>query len=181
MTGEVPPQGGEPEKEIERLRKELEETRKVAEERLTRLQYLQADFDNYRKSLEKEKAVAIQRARESLVAGLLPILDDLDQALPCIEGEKNREGFRLLSRKLHKFLGETGLSAIESVGKPFDPRLHEAISREESDREDGTVLEEYQKGYRLGSTVIRPSRVKIAQNTKESKEETHGEGENHRD
>jgi molecular chaperone GrpE len=181
MTGKVPPQGEDPEKRIERLQEELEEARRLAEERLTRSQYLQADFDNYRKSLEKEKDLAIQRAREALVKDLLPVLDDLDQALPCLEGERNQEGFRLLARKLRRILEDIGLRPIESIGKPFDPRFHEAIAREESDRGDGIILEEYQKGYMLGSKVIRPSRVKIAQKIKEFKEENHAEGEDHRD
>jgi molecular chaperone GrpE len=181
MTGEGPPSGEDPEKRIERLQGELEEARRLAEERLARLQYLQAEFENYRKSLEKEKDQAIQRAREALVTDLLPVLDDLDQALPCLEGERNREGFRLLSRKLRKVLGDIGLSAIEALGKPFDPRLHEAIAREESSLEAGIVLEEYQKGYLLGLKVIRPSRVKIAEKVKETKEENHGKGEDHRD
>ncbi|MDD1669970.1 MAG: nucleotide exchange factor GrpE [Methanomicrobiales archaeon] len=180
MTGEVPPQGEDPEKRIERLQGELAEARRIAEERLTQLQYLQADFDNYRKSLEKEKVLAIQRAKESLVAGLLPILDDLDQALPCLEDERNREGFRLLARKLRKILEDAGLQPIDSIGRPFDPRLHEVIAREESDRDDGIITGEFQKGYLLGSRVIRPSRVKIAEKKKESKEKNHGEGKNHR-
>jgi molecular chaperone GrpE len=180
MTGEVPPREEDPEKLAERLRGELAEARRTAEERLTQIQYLQADFDNYRKTLEREKSLAIQRAKESLVAGLLPILDDLDQALPCLEEEKNREGVRLLSRKLRKFLGDLGLAPIESVGKAFDPLLHEVIAREESDRDDGVVLEEYQKGYMLGSRVIRPSRVKVAEKIHISKEENHGKGKDHR-
>jgi molecular chaperone GrpE len=180
MTGEVSPQGEDPEKRIEQLQGELEEARRLAEERLTRLQYLQADFDNYRKSLEREKDQAIQRAKEALLIDLLPILDDLDQALPCLEGERNREGFLILSRKLRRILADTGLQAIESVGRPFDPALHEAIARGKSDREDGIILEEYQKGYTLGSRVIRPSRVKIAEHREESKEENHGKGKDHR-
>jgi molecular chaperone GrpE len=180
MTGEVPPQGEDPEKRIEGLQGELEEARRLAEERLARLQYLQADFENYRKSLEKERDQAIQRAREALVTDLLPVLDDLDQALPCLEGEKNREGFRLLARKLRKILEDYGLRAVESLGKPFDPRLHEAIARSESEGDDGIILEEYQKGYMLGPRVIRPSRVKIAERRRESKEENHGKGEDNR-
>jgi molecular chaperone GrpE len=181
MTGEVPPQEEDPEKRIEGLEGELEEARKLAEERLTRLRYLQADFDNFRKSLEREKDLAIQRAREALVADLLPVLDDLDQALPCLEGERNREGFLLISRKLRKILEDLGLRPIESLGKPFDPRLHEAIARGESDGEDGIILEEYQKGYLFGQKVIRPSRVKIAERIQESQEENHGKREDHRD
>jgi len=181
MTGEENGQEGEPDGEIGRLRKELDDTRRLAEERLTRLQYLQADFDNYRKSLGKEKDQAIQRAKEALVADLLPVLDDLDQALPCLEGEKNREGFEILARKLRKILGDLGLRPIESLGNPFDPRLHEAIAGGGSDGAEGIVLEEYQKGYLLGEKVIRPSRVKIAERRQESQEENHGKGEDHRD
>ncbi|MGA2934866.1 MAG: nucleotide exchange factor GrpE [Methanomicrobiales archaeon] len=182
MTGEE--SGLEPDlrQEIARLQRELDEVRRLAEERLTRLQYLQADFDNYRKSLEREREQVIQLAGEALVRDLLPVLDDLERALPALSQEKNREGFELLSRKLHKILESHGLRSIESQGKRFDPNFHEAIAKGESnEKEDGTILEEYQRGYLLRSKVIRPSKVKIAEHTGEWKEENHGKGEDNRD
>ena len=181
MTGEERGQEMDPEGEIARLRKELGEAQKLAEERLTRLQYLQADFDNYRKSLEREREQVVQLAGEKLVRDLLPVLDDLERALPSLSEEKNREGFELLSRKLHKVLESHGVRGIESHGKQFDPNLHEAIAKEESDEEEGTILEEYQRGYLLRSKVIRPSKVKIAEHTGVCKEENHGKGEDYRD
>ncbi|MDD1669165.1 MAG: nucleotide exchange factor GrpE [Methanomicrobiales archaeon] len=181
MTGEEGGQETDPQEEMARLRGELDEARRLAGERLTRLQYLQADFDNYRKSLEREREQAIQLAGESLVRDLLPVLDDLEKALPSLSQEKNREGFQLISRKLHKILEDHGLRGIESHGKRFDPNLHEAISKEESEEEDGTILGEYQRGYLFRSKVIRPSKVKIAEHTGECKEENHGKGEDHRD
>ena len=181
MTGEEGGQETDPQGEIARLQRELDEVRKLADERLTRLQYLQADFDNYRKSLEREREQVIQLAAEALVRDLLPVLDDLERALPSLSQEKNREGFQLLSRKLHKILESHGVRDIESHGKQFDPNFHEAIAKEESDEEEGTILEEYQRGYLLRSKVIRPSKVKIAEHTGECKEESHGKGENNRD
>ena len=181
MTGEESWQDTDPREEIAQLRRELDEARKLAEERLTRLQYLQADFDNYRKSLEREREQVIQHAGETLVRDLLPVLDDLERALPSLSQEKNREGFGLFSRKLHKILENHGLRSIESHGKRFDPNFHEAIAKEESDKDEGTILEEYQRGYLLRSKVIRPSRVKIAEHTGECKEENHGKGEDNRD
>ena len=181
MTGEGSRQEPDPGAEVARLRGELDEAMKLAEERLTRLRYLQADFDNYRKSLEKEREQVIQLAGESLVRDLLPVLDDLEKALPSLGQEKNREGFQLISRKLHRILESHGLQGIESRGKRFDPRFHEAVAKCESAEEDGTILEEYQKGYLLRSKVIRPSKVKIAEHTGECMEENHGKGEDHRD
>lgn len=181
MTGDEGGQGTDPREEVARLRKELEEARKLAEERLTRLQYLQADFDNYRKSLEREREQAVQLAGESLIRDLLPVLDDLEKALPSLSQEKNREGFQLLSRKLHRILENHGLRGIEANGRRFDPNLHEAIAKGEGKGEDGIILEEYQKGYLLRSKVIRPSKVKIAEHTGECEEENHGKGEDHRD
>jgi molecular chaperone GrpE len=174
MTGEENGQEGASPEEVARLRQDLEEALKLAGERLTRLQYLQADFDNFRKSLEREKEQVIRLAGESLVRDLLPVLDDLEKALPSLSHEKNREGFQLLSRKLHKILGSHGLESIESLGKKFDPNLHEAILKEESSAGDGTILEEYQKGYRFRSRVLRPAKVKIAEHTGECTEENHG-------
>jgi len=181
MTGEESGQDTDLQQEIAHLQRELDEARKLAEERLTRLQYLQADFDNYRKSLEREREQVIQLAGESLVRDLLPVLDDLERALPALSQEKNREGFVLFSRKLHKILESHGLRSIESHGKRFDPNFHEAIAKGGSSEEDGTILEEYQRGYLLRSKVIRPSKVKIAEHTGECEEENHGKGEDHRD
>ena len=173
MTGEESGQDIDPREEIARLQKELDDAQKLAGERLTRLQYLQADFDNYRKSLEREREQVIQLAGESLVRDLLPVLDDLERALPSLDQEKNREGFQLLSRKLHKILENHGLRSIEIHGR-FDPNFHEAIAKGESTEEDGTILEEYQRGYLLRSKVIRPSKVKIAEHNRECEEEKHG-------
>ena len=181
MTGEESGQETDPGEEIAQLRRELDEAMRLAGERLARLQYLQADFDNYRKSLEREREQVIQLAAEALVRDLLPVLDDLERALPSLSQEKNREGFELLSRKLHKILESHGVRSIESHGKRFDPNFHEAIAKEESDEEEGTVLEEYQRGYLLRSKVIRPSKVKIAEHTGECKEENHGKREDYRD
>ena len=185
MTGEEGGQETDPQGEIQgeiaRLQRELDEVRKLADERLTRFQYLQADFDNYRKSLEREREQVIQLAAEALVRDLLPVLDDLERALPSLSQEKNREGFQLLSRKLHKILESHGVRDIESHGKQFDPNFHEAIAKGGSSEEDGTILEEYQRGYLLRSKVIRPSKVKIAEHTGECEEENHGKGEDHRD
>ena len=181
MTGEEGGQETDPGEEIVRLQGELDEARKLAEERLTRYQYLQADFDNYRKSLEREREQVVQLAAEALVRDLLPVLDDLERALPSLSQEKNREGFELFSRKLHKILENHGLRSIGSLGKRFDPNVHEAVAKEESDEDEGTILEEYQRGYLLRTKVIRPSKVKIAEHTGECREENHGKGEDNRD
>ncbi|HUK93348.1 MAG TPA: nucleotide exchange factor GrpE [Methanomicrobiales archaeon] len=181
MTGEECGQEADLRSEIARLQGELDEARKLAEERLARYQYLQADFDNYRKSLEREREQVIRLAGEGLVRDLLPVLDDLERALPSLSQEKNREGFGLFSRKLHKILENHGLRSIESLGRRFDPNVHEAVAKEESEEDEGTILEEYQKGYLLRSKVIRPSKVKIAEHTGECEEKNHGKGEDNRD
>jgi molecular chaperone GrpE len=148
---------------IEQLKKELEEQTRQAEERLNQLKYLQADFDNFRKWYAKEKDLITALANERLINDLLVILDDFDRALPALEQEKNREGMQMVYKKLVKILSEYGLEPIECVGKKFDPNCHEALCREQSGAETGTVLEDLGKGYRLKSRVIRPSKVKIAE------------------
>jgi molecular chaperone GrpE len=158
--------------DLEQVKKDLENQVRLAEERLNRLKYLQADFDNYRKWSEKEKTSIIALANENLIGDLLVILDDFEQALPCLELEQNRTGMLMIQKKMVKILSEYGLHPIECVGKKFDPRLHEVICKERSNEETNTILEEIGKGYQLKSKVIRPSKVKIAEHT------TEGEGEN---
>ena len=148
---------------IEQLKKELEEQTRLADERLNQLKYLQADFDNYRKWQAKEKDGIIALANERLIHDLLVILDDFERALPAIEQEKNKEGMQMLYKKLVKILADYGLEPIECVGKKFDPNFHEALCRELCDEKTDTILEDLGKGYRLKSRVIRPSKVKIAE------------------
>jgi molecular chaperone GrpE len=149
--------------DIEHLKKELDEQTRLAEERLDQLKYLQADFDNFRKWHAKEKDMITTLANERLIHDLLVILDDFERALPAIEQEKNKEGMRMVYKKLVKILSDYGLEPIECIGKKFDPNIHEALCKEQCGKETGMVLEDLGKGYRLKSKVIRPSKVKIAE------------------
>ena len=149
--------------DIEQLKKELEKQTRQAEERLDQLKYLQADFDNFRKWNAKEKEAITTMANERLIHDLLVILDDFEMALPSLEQEKNREGMQMVYKKLVKILSGYGLEPIDCVGRKFDPNSHEALCREQCGEETGKILEDLGKGYRLKSRVIRPSKVKIAE------------------
>jgi molecular chaperone GrpE len=152
--------------DIEQLKKELAERTRQAEERLDQLKYLQADFDNFRKWNAKEKDAITTLANERLIHDLLVILDDFERALPSLEQEKNKEGMQMVYKNLVKILSGYGLEPIECVGKKFDPNSHEALCREQCGKETNTILEDLGKGYRLKSKVIRPSKVKIAEQVK---------------
>lgn len=160
--------------EMEQLKKDLDEHMHLAEERLDRLKYLQAEFDNYRKWSEKDKAAIIALANENLIKDLLVILDDFDQALPSLEQEKNKEGMMMVRKKMLKILKEYGLQPIECRGKKFDPHFHEVICTERCQEEQNTILEDLGKGYQLKSKVIRPSKVKIAEHVTENEGENNG-------
>ncbi len=160
--------------ELERLRKDLDIQTRLAEERLDRLKYLQADFDNYRKWSEKDKAAIIALANENLIKDLLVILDDFEQALPSLEQEQNKQGMLMVRKKMLKILKEYGLQPIECEGKKFDPHLHEVICMERCSEEQNTILKDMGKGYQLNTKVIRPSRVKIAEHVSEDKGEKNG-------
>ena len=164
------PESAEPEEEIEQLEKELADMTRLAEERLERLKYLQAEFDNFRKWSEKERGSIVTLANANLVTDLLVILDDFERALPSLENEKNREGVRMVYQKMVKILAAYGLEPIECMGKNFDPQLHEVLCEEQCAEKPGTIVEEIGKGYRLKSKVIRPSKVMVAGN-----ESTEGE------
>jgi len=147
----------------EQLKKDLEKQTRLAEERLDHLKYLQADFDNFRKWNAKEKDAITKMANERLIHDLLVVLDDFERALPSLENEKNKEGMQMVYKKLIKILSEYGLEPIDCVGRKFDPNTHEALCREQCGEETNTILEDLGKGYRLKSKVIRPSKVKIAE------------------
>jgi len=159
--------------EIERLKKELEDQTRQAQERLDQLKYLQADFDNFRKWYAKEKDVITALANERLISDLLVILDDFERALPSLEQEKNREGMKMVYTRLKRILSSYGLEPVECVGKKFDPNAHEALCKEQCAEKTGTILEDLRKGYRLKSKIIRPPQVKIAEQVVQDAGENH--------
>ena len=130
---------------------------------------LRADFENTKKRLERDKYEAIRFANEKLLVEVLKVVDDFDRAVASLsEGhdpEKVKQGLHLAQDELHRILERYGVQAVKSVGNPFDPNLHEAVAAlEKGDVKDGTIMEEIQKGYLLNGRLIRPSRVRIAQN-----------------
>ena len=137
-----------------------------ADENLQALQRMAADFANYRKRNEAERADFAKFAKSDLIAKLLDVLDAYDRALATIPDELRSsswvDGMWLIERKLRTVLEAEGLQAIDSLGKPFDPYQHEAIAHVESDEPEGTVIQEHQKAYRLYDRVIRPAMVTVA-------------------
>lgn len=153
--------GRAPSQELEQAQGEIADLR----ERLIRSQ---ADFENYKRRMAREKEELAVYANQKLLLNLLPVLDNLERALatqPATGDEKLRQGVEMTARSFREILAKEGVSPIEAVGRPFDPNEHEAVMTEEStEHEDGTVLFEFQKGYRLGDRVIRPSMVKVCKN-----------------
>lgn len=126
----------------------------------------QADFENYRKRVEKERHQDRHRGAELLIESLLPVLDGLDRALADHSDPQfaeHQKGFVLIRKQLGDLLAKQGLERIESRGKRFDPHFHHAIERvETAEHEDGTVLEEFQPGYVFHGRVLRPAMVRVA-------------------
>ncbi|MFH1711603.1 MAG: nucleotide exchange factor GrpE [Nanoarchaeota archaeon] len=139
------------------------EYKRLAEESIDKLKYLQADFDNYRKKFDKEKESIIKLANENLIKELIVILDDFGSSIRLTENDKNKEGILLLKKKFFDLLQKHGLKEIESLGKKFDHNFHDVLCKELSEHDDDVVIEEIQKGYILCSKVIRPTKVKISQ------------------
>jgi molecular chaperone GrpE len=128
----------------------------------------QAEFENYRKRVERERAEAFHKARCDVVLEMLPILDNLERALTSLEqsegdAEALRHGVELIHKQFKDALAKFGLQPVEALGQTFDPHLHEAVTIEASDQhQENTVIEEFQRGYRLGGRLLRPAKVKVA-------------------
>ena len=136
------------------------------EELTSDLKRMTADFSNYRKRNDAERADFAKFAKADLSAKLLDVLDGYDRALATVpddlRGQPWVEGMWLVERKLRRVLEAEGLEPIDSLGKPFDPYLHEAVAYVESDEPEGSVIQEHQKAYRLHDRVIRPALVTVA-------------------
>lgn len=152
--------------EVKLLKEELEENKARVEDYYNQLQRLKAEFDNYRKRTQKEKEEAAKYASERMILSFLPVLDNLERAADAANVKKDFEslsqGVEMILRQFRKVLEDEGLKTIDAVGQEFDPNLHEALLREESDQAENVILEELQKGYYLKDKVLRPSRVKVS-------------------
>ena len=127
------------------------------------LQRLQADFENYRRLVEKQKKEFIEYAHSDLIEKLLPILDSFELALKNKDKQEDFvKGVELIFAQLYQLLEKEGLRKIEADGKKFDPYKHEVLMTEKSGKEEDIILEELQKGYMLCSKVIRHSKVKVS-------------------
>ena len=134
---------------------------------LDRLQRKQAEFENYKRRTEAERHQQSKRATIQLITEILPILDDFERALETTaeteQPDAYRTGIEQIYRKLTELLKKRGVTPIETVGKKFDPNFHEAVLHEESDdHQDGEIIEEYRRGYMLGSDLLRASMVRVA-------------------
>ena len=149
--------GDEP-AEIARLKEELRREHDM---------YLRAlaDFDNYRRRVERDRATAARSGKRDVILSLLEVLDGFDRALSQI-GDKHSsfvQGLQALHRKLLAVLEAQGVTPFQSVGEAFNPELHDAIGSVDSDEfESGAVADEAQRGYRWGDDVLRPARVRVA-------------------
>jgi len=155
---------------VDQLESELVAAQQDAGELRAAWQRTAADFANYKRRTEQEREAVMGLANELLLLKLLNVVDDFDRALAAMPRELEHlgwiEGIWLLERKLRALLESEGVTAMEVVGQPFDPREHEAVIHEDTtEAPDGTVIAELQRGYRLRDRVLRPALVKVANNS----------------
>jgi molecular chaperone GrpE len=148
------------------LESELVEARRRAEEYLNDLRRVAADFDNYRKRVARDSQAQVQRAAESIVSELLPVLDNLERAVDASEHHEEAqvaEGVSRVRMQLADILRRRGLEEIEAEpGEVFDPHMHEALSKQPSEHPEGTIAAVWQRGYRLGDRIVRAARVVVS-------------------
>jgi molecular chaperone GrpE len=147
------------------LADEIVELRKERDGLHDRLLRQAAEFDNFRKRVDRERKDLNQYAALDFVQDLLPILDDFERALQigAPGAESYRQGLEIIHRAMLDMLRKRGVTPIEAVGADFNPEVHQAVAYEEMpDRRDGEVIEEFRRGYRLGDRLVRPAMVKVA-------------------
>jgi molecular chaperone GrpE len=168
---EMAVEAGKAEAEVAKLASDLEELRQTLLRR-------QADFDNYRKRIERERADDSKRTTARLIEALLPVLDSFEQALAAHrepEYANYQKGFELIYKQLVDNVTRLGAERIDPLSKPFDPHVHQAMDRTEtSEYPDGTILQVFQPGYAFHGRVLRPAMVRVAVHPgRASKEATH--------
>lgn len=153
--------------ELQSVKEELKKARDSSDGSLSKLKYLMADFDNYRKQMERQAVSKAESAKAELLLKFLDIRDDYLRALSVAKQAKTKavviEGLEGILKNIDSLLSSEGVREIETVGTPFDPNVHDALAHSaRDDVEENTVTAEIRKGYMLNSNVLRPSLVEIA-------------------
>lgn len=153
--------------ELEALRQELEKAQAQAADYLDGWQRARAEFANYKKRNDQERQDLFKLANTTLITRLLPIFDDFERAFQTLPHSLLSltwiDGVALIYRRLQAILEAEGLTLMETEGQSFDPLMHEAVTYEESaEHEEGQVIGEVQRGYKLGDRVLRPALVRVA-------------------
>ncbi|MHC4266049.1 MAG: nucleotide exchange factor GrpE [Planctomycetota bacterium] len=168
--------------EIEELRAELEAAKQEKDELLAKFQRVSADYMNFQKRVPKQIADSIAIEKESIIKSLLPALDNFDHTLDKTKHAENIEdvikGVEIIYGQMLDILKSFGVEQINALGDKFDPAVHQAMmQRSEPDKEEGLVLEEFQKGYRLNGRVIRPNKVVVNKQAAEKEEQSQTEAD----
>jgi len=152
--------------EVASTKNELEKEKKTSEEYLNKLQYLQAEFENYTKRSKREMIDAITFGNQKLITELLTVVDELEYAIDAGKSSNNKKalihGVEITLKKLYAILDKEGLSRIEALGKAFNPFHHEVVERLSGGDGEERIVEETRAGFTLKGKVIRPSLVKVA-------------------
>jgi molecular chaperone GrpE len=172
-TKPQPETPAEPENKLEDFEKLLESEKRRSQDYLTRLQYLQADYENIKKRFDRETEQIRLYGSERIITELLDVVDELELAVKVAQSAENAqktliEGVEMTLKKLRKVLDQEGVYPIEdTVGKIFDPCRHDAIAAEcRDDVKECTVIEEIRKGYLMRKKVLRPTIVRVAKPSK---------------
>ncbi|PPS45708.1 nucleotide exchange factor GrpE [Chroococcidiopsis sp. TS-821] len=158
----------EQEQQIAELTAQIESLKSQLEERTSQYMRIGADFENFRKRMQKEKEEIEQKIKRDTITELLPVVDNFERARSQIKPQTDAEmtihkSYQSVYKQMVETLKRLGVSAMRSEGSPFDPNYHEAVMREPTDEHpEGTVLEELVRGYFLGDRVLRHALVKVA-------------------
>ncbi len=156
-------QPAEMQEKIERLEEQIDSLEEENQKYLNKLKRSQADFANYRRRTREEKTELAIKYKVEIIEQILPVLDNFQRALASgCEDDGFSQGVEMIYRQLWTVLKQEGVKEIEAVGEEFDHKYHEAVEKVETDEEEGTIVEEVQKGYLYKDVVVRPAMVKVA-------------------
>ncbi len=162
-------------KELTLLREQLKLAHEMSEEMKKTTQFVQAEFENYKKRQDRDYSDKIEMSTYDIISKLLPVLDDFEHSIANLknssqDSENNESvlsGFQMIFDNFFNVLKKEGLEEVNPEGEKFDPYLHEALMQEKSDKEAMTILQVLQKGYKLKGKIVRHAKVKVAQSKKE--------------